>query len=88
MDDALFRPELMTSSNLDRIIRGSTRSIAKERDGQFVDQLRDLLILAPQLRHVRMDLLSINIQRGRQLGMPNYNSFRECLGLKKIEDFN
>ncbi len=33
MDDALFRPELMTSSNLDRIIRGSTRSIAKERDG-------------------------------------------------------
>lgn len=33
MDDALFKPELMTSSNLDRIIRGSTRSIAKERDG-------------------------------------------------------
>lgn len=29
MDDALFRPELMSSSSLERILRGATRTFGK-----------------------------------------------------------
>lgn len=47
LDDTLFRPDLMTESNLDRILRGVSRTVTKLRDGEFVDQVRNLLILAP-----------------------------------------
>lgn len=33
MDATLFRPDLMTTFNLERIMRGATRTITKERDG-------------------------------------------------------
>ena len=73
MDTAFFRPDMLDSPTVDRVFRGASRTISKVRDGQFVDQLRNLLIIAPELRHIRMDLLALNIQRGRDQGLPHYN---------------
>jgi len=35
-----------------------------------------------------MDLVSLNIQRGRDHGLPGYNEFRRVCGLKRINSFN
>ena len=35
-----------------------------------------------------MDLAAINMQRGREHGIPGYNEFRELCGLPRITDFS
>jgi peroxidase len=34
-----------------------------------------------------MDLISLNLQRGREHGLPGYNEYRKVCGLKPIKSF-
>jgi peroxidase len=44
------------------------------------------LIIAPDVT-VKFDLFSLNIQRGRDHGVPGYNAVRKAYGLGPIADF-
>ena len=46
----------------------------------MVDDMRNVLF--PSGPHGGLDLAAMNIQRGRDHGLPDYNSVRKALGLK------
>jgi hypothetical protein len=45
------------------------------------------LVLDPSHREVKLDLFSLNIQRGRDHGLPTYNAARAAFGFPKINTF-
>lgn len=65
-------------------MNGMMRTQCKHRNHQLVDSLRNLLIEFPG---IVQDLFSLNVQRGRDHGIPDYNSMRRLLGIKQISSF-
>lgn len=60
------------------------RTQCKQRNHKVVDGLRNLLIQTPG---IVQDLFSLNVQRGRDHGMPDYNTVRKLLGMRPISSF-
>ena len=54
-------------------------------DPLVVDDVRNFLFGEPGSGG--FDLVSLNIQRGRDHGLPGYNDVREALGLTRAQDF-
>jgi len=73
------------NGGIDPILRGLGDGKSQELDNQIVDDLRSLQIDVPV--NGITDLASLNIQRGRDLGLPSYNEMREALGLARAESF-
>ncbi len=79
--DAFFRPKMM-SDNPQRvgwILKGLAVDPAQEVDTRLVDDVRTFLIVEGV--QGGLDLAAINIQRGRDHGLPTYNDLRRSLGL-------
>ena len=62
-------------------------NLMKEKSIKLVDSVRNLLVLDPENRKVKLDLYSLNIQRGRDHGLPTFNQMRAALGLPKLTSF-
>lgn len=75
---------LKTPEQVDFIMNGMMRTQCKHRNNQLVDSLRNMLIETPG---IVQDLFSLNVQRGRDHGMPDYNTVRKMLGIKPISTF-
>ena len=69
--DGFFNPGFLANDpqNIDRILRGLASQYAEENDLRLVDELRNLLF-SP---HFGLDLLALDVQRGRDHGLPSYN---------------
>ena len=84
--DAFFRPDrLLTEGGIDPILRGVAANISQEIDTRLVDDVRNFLFGPPGSGG--FDLGSLNIQRGRDHGLPSYNEAREAYGLAKVTSF-
>ncbi|XP_033756913.1 chorion peroxidase-like [Pecten maximus] len=53
-------------------------------DRYIEDGVRDKLFM---LQNISLDLASINIQRGREQGLPSYNTWRKWCGLSEVTSF-
>lgn len=86
--DAFFNaPQFLKRRNdLDPILRGLAAQKSQRYDPMIVDDLRNFLFGPPGAGG--FDLASLNIQRGRDLGLPSYNDMREAMGLGRVSDFD
>lgn len=84
--EAFFNPALLQETGIDSILKYVASSQSEEIDLQVVDSLRNFLFGAPG--QGGLDLASLNIQRGRDHGLADYNSVREVYGLPRVEGFD
>ena len=82
-----FNPELMyVPGELDKFLVGLATQPRQMFDNIFTDQVTNHLF-QPKNKGFGMDLVALNIQRGRDHGLPGYNAFRELCGIKRATDF-
>jgi hypothetical protein len=83
--DAFFNPTMFKQTGVDGILKYAASTHAEEMDNQLVESLRNFLFGLPG--QGGLDLASLNIQRGRDHGLADYNAVREAYGLPAIDDF-
>lgn len=75
------------NGGLDSIIRGMTVQTVAKVDGYIIRGLTAHLFASPAWSE-GLDLGAINIQRGRDHGIPAYNAWRQWCGLRRARNFN
>lgn len=84
--DAFFRPDRLTNEGgIEPILRGLAAQACSRIDTEIVDDVRNFLFGAPGSGG--FDLASLNIQRGRDHGLPSYNEARFAVGLDPRQSF-
>lgn len=83
---AFFNQPALTSVGIEPYLRGLAAQRAQELDNQLVDGVRNFLFGPPGAGG--FDLASLNIQRGRDHGLPGYNQLRADVGLPRVESFD
>ncbi|XP_065315597.1 chorion peroxidase-like [Gordionus sp. m RMFG-2023] len=88
LQNDFFQPEHTYGSRfpsgLDPIFRGIYKQNSQMMDHHIVEDVRDHLFRLPS-EPFGMDLISINLLRGREHGVPSYNTWREFCGMPRFE---
>jgi len=79
---AFFNPQPLKETGPDPLLKYLATDNAQEVDTQLVDSLRNFLFGAPG--EGGLDLASLNIQRGRDHGLADYNTTRRAFGLPAV----
>jgi len=86
--DAFFAatPPMLLDHGIDPFMRGLAAQPMQELDAQVVDDVRNFLFGPPGAGG--LDLIALNIQRGRDMGLPDFNTTREDYGLRRLSTFD
>lgn len=85
--DMFFDPQRIISNGIEPFIGGLANHVMQEIDTRIVEDVRSFLFGSPTA-NTMLDLAALNIQRGRDHGLPDYNQCRIELGLKAKECFS
>jgi len=86
LKDAFFNPSaVLLAGGIDPYLQGMASQVQQALDCKMVDDVRNFLFGAPGAGG--LDLAAINIQRGRERGLPDYNTIRSNLGLPLVNSF-
>ncbi len=87
LKDAFFNPSFLQedASRVEQLLQGALLQRAQEIDVNIVEDVRSFLFGAPGAGG--LDLASLNIQRGRDHGLPDYNTLRTIYGLAPVQSF-
>jgi hypothetical protein len=84
--DAFFNPTAIDdAAGIDPYLRGMAVQMQQQMDCKMVNGLRNFLFGPPGAGG--LDLAALNIMRGRERGLSDYNTIRESLGLNRINSF-
>lgn len=86
LKDAFFNPQaVILTGGIEPFIKGMATQVQQEMDCKVIDDVRNFLFGAPG--QGGLDLAAININRGRERGIPSFNTIREDIGLPKLNSF-
>lgn len=85
LKDTFFNPSLLKEIGIDGLLLGLVKGHAEKIDLKLVDSLRQFLFANIG---EKLDLVVLNIARGRELGLPTYSELRERFGLHKIHNWD
>jgi len=86
LKDAFFSPAtFVAGGGPDPLLRGLATQPAQEFDAYVVDGVRNFLFGPPGAGG--FDLASLNLQRGRDHGIPRYNDMRVAMGMRRATTF-
>ncbi len=83
---SFFAPSQVTDHGIEPILRGLARQRAQELDPMVIDGVRNFLFGPPGAGG--LDLASLNLQRGRDHGLPSYAAMRRALKLRPVTKFS
>lgn len=84
LQNAFFNPTFVATNGIDDIIRGQALNYQQELDQYIVDDVR-VFLFGPGSG---LDLPALNIQRGRDHGIPSYNAIRAAYGLPGLGQYS
>jgi len=84
--EAFFNSTVVAQTGIDPLLKYLASDNAQEIDTKVVDDVRNFLFGAPG--QGGFDLASLNIQRGRDHGIADYNTVRIAYGLTRITSFD
>ena len=84
--EAFFHPEVIRETEgIEPFLKGMCHQVEQAFDCKMISDLRNALFGPPGAGG--MDLAAINIMRGREKGMPDYNTVRQHFGLPPYSSF-
>ena len=87
MENGFWDPNsLVTDGGIDPVLRGLAFTTQEANDVGYIHALRNMLFGAPGMGG--MDMCAIDIQRGRDHGIPGYGAFRELAGLAPTNNWS
>lgn len=88
LQNAFFNPSVLKDSpqTVELVLKGLASQVAQENDVLVVDDLRNFLFGPPGAGG--LDLEAVDIQRGRDHGLLDYNAFRPAYGLPPLTNIN
>ncbi|XP_045463309.1 dual oxidase [Harmonia axyridis] len=78
--------EILSNNSFDELIMGMSSQLAEKEDSLLCSDVRDKLF--GPMEFSRRDLGALNIMRGRDNGLPDYNTLRSHYRLKRIENWS
>lgn len=85
LQNAFFNVGALTENGVDSLLRGAATQVAQEVDPFLVDDVRNFPFGPPGSGG--FDLAALNIQRGRDHGLADYNTVRVEMGLDPVGSF-
>lgn len=84
-----FRPaQTFLRNGMETFLRGAIDTTAQEVDTLVSNSLRNFLFgNVPEFKTM-VDLIALNLQRGRDNALPGYNKVRDIFGLRPVESFS
>lgn len=80
LKDVFFNPMVVVNSGgIEPFLKGMGTQIQQDMDNKMVNDVRNFLFGPPGMGG--LDLAAINIKRGRERGLADFNSIRETFGL-------
>lgn len=83
--DAFFDPSIIKENGIDTILKYLASDVAERTDTRVIDDVRNFLFGPPGSGG--LDLAALNIQRGRDHGLADYNATRQAIGLRPVRNF-
>ncbi|XP_036149555.1 LOW QUALITY PROTEIN: uncharacterized protein LOC105828648 [Monomorium pharaonis] len=86
--DGFFNPDMLYQENMiDEMIRGLVTTPMETLDQFITGEVTNHLFEQRGIPHSGVDLIALNIHRGRDHGLPSYNHYRALCNLKKATTF-